>query len=116
MDVFLMRHPAREAEQGLCIGQSDVELSADGISSFPDLVEKAAVVKPTRVASSDLVRCQKLANEIARHENLAVEVSSAWREINFGRWENCLWDEIRHHDAKNFAAWTEDFVTVAPPK
>jgi len=110
-----MRHPAREGEAGRCIGQTDVALSAEGISSLPRLGQLAAQVKPTRVLSSDLRRCRILAETIAAKRNLTMEINPGWRELHFGEWENRTWDEIRREDPQRLAAWMDNYVEVAPP-
>src|SRR5271168_4504009 len=115
MDVYLMRHPAREGEAGRCIGQTDVALSTEGISSLPRLGQEAAQVKPTRLLSSDLRRCRILAETIATKCYLTVEINPLWRELNFGEWENRTWDEIREKDPKSLAAWMENYVQISPP-
>jgi len=115
MNVYLMRHPAREGEAGLCIGQTDVALSAEGLSSLPRLGQEAEKVKPTRIISSDLQRCRILAETIAGMRNLSVNINPEWRELHFGDWENRTWDEIRHADPKRLAAWMNHYVEVAPP-
>jgi alpha-ribazole phosphatase len=114
MNVYLMRHPAREGGKGVCIGQTDVGLSAEGRASLPRLCQKAADLKPSRVISSDLQRCRSLAEGIASLLNLTVEINPAWRELNFGDWESRTFDEIQSEDPLNLAAWMENYVEIAP--
>lgn len=116
MNVHLMRHPAREGAPGRCIGQTDVALSAEGCASLPRLGRQAAEMRPTRVVSSDLQRCRLLAEEIAEGQKLKVELSPAWRELDFGAWEDRTWDDIQKEDSARLAAWMENYVEVAPPR
>ncbi len=115
MNVYLMRHPAREGDKGLCIGQTDVGLSAEGRASLPQLCQKAADLKPSRVVCSDLQRCRILAEGIARRLDLTVEINPQWRERNFGDWENRTFDQIQNEDPHNLAAWMANYVEIAPP-
>ena len=115
MPVTLMRHPAVDLSMQRCIGQTDIDLSAEGKSSLGFLAEQACSLGPDQIISSDLQRCRLLAEEIARRLNIRPVFDPIWREINFGTWENRSWEEIRVEEAEAFADWVTDFVRVAPP-
>lgn len=115
MLLRLLRHPATVSRGEQCIGQTDVPLSVKGLATIKRIVEEAACAKPTRILSSDLRRCRTLADAIGARLDIRPEPDAIWREVNFGAWENRTWDDIRGHDPDAFAAWMDDFVTVAPP-
>jgi alpha-ribazole phosphatase len=116
MDLFLVRHTEVENLSGRCIGQSDVPLSEKGKRDVGVLVERLKSLAPTRLISSDLSRCRLLAEALGDALAMTMEVKSAWREVNFGKWENQSWDDVRLTDSERFEAWTKDFVTIAPPE
>ena len=115
MTVTLMRHPEVERPEGLCSGRTEVPLSVAGEASLVGLTAMAAGLFPCRVLSSDSGRCRRLADEVAGKLGLVVEVDPVWREINFGAWENRLWEEIRECEPEAVAAWGRDFVETVPP-
>jgi alpha-ribazole phosphatase len=116
MNLFLIRHTEVEHASGRCIGQSDVPLSKKGKQDIMTLVEHLKPFAPQRVISSDLSRCLMLAERLGEALSMTVEAKSAWREVNFGTWENQSWDDLRGKDAERFDAWMKDFVRIVPPE
>jgi alpha-ribazole phosphatase len=116
MKVFLLRHLETEATAGRCIGQSDVALSEKGRADVAKVVEKVKALVPNVIISSDLMRCRVLAEALAKEVKVDVVFESAWREVNFGKWEGKRWEEIYAKDRTHYEAWAKDFVTFAPPK
>jgi alpha-ribazole phosphatase len=115
MRLIFMRHPAVEFATLRCIGQTDVDLSTAGKSSLNSLAEQACRLLPDQVLSSDLKRCRLLAEQIADRLRITPVFDPIWREIDFGCWENRIWDAIRREEAEAFSEWVADFVTTPAP-
>lgn len=116
MNLFLIRHTEVEGAAGRCIGQSDISLSEKGKQEIELLIEHMKPIAPKCLISSDLSRCRALAERFGEAVSMKVDVNRAWREVNFGAWENRTWDDIQANDGAHFEAWAKDFVTVAPPE
>ena len=109
MDIFLIRHTKTDTLAGLCYGQTDVPLAATFAEEVRALHLKLPVVtEHCLVFSSPLRRCRDLAQTFQK----PIQVDNRLLELNFGDWENRLFDEI---DAALLKKWTENFVTHAPP-
>lgn len=110
MDIYLIRHTKTNTTNGLCYGQSDVPLAATFTEEVRALHGKLPELsKNSLVISSPLQRCLALAQTF----QLPVQVDHRLLEINFGEWENLLFDEIDEALLKN---WTENFVSIPPPQ
>jgi alpha-ribazole phosphatase len=110
MDIYLIRHTKTDTVSGLCYGQSDVPLAA----SFPEeaqfIREKLPELsKNCLVITSPLNRCSQLAQTFRN----PIKTDVRLLEVDFGEWENRLFNEI---DEALLSNWTENFVTVPPPK
>jgi len=70
---------------------------------------------PALVWSSPLVRCRAVAERLATHWGVALSIDDALYEIDFGAWEGREWDEIAANDPAGVAAWSADWLSVAPP-
>jgi alpha-ribazole phosphatase len=109
MDIYLIRHTKTETLAGLCYGQSDVELAASFVDEAQRIRERLPnLLQDCLIISSPLKRCLQLAHTFGR----TIETDDRLQEVNFGDWENQLFDKI---DADLLKKWTENFVTMSPP-
>jgi alpha-ribazole phosphatase len=115
MIVTFMRHPAIAATGERCIGQTDVELSAEGQTTLISLAENACRQRPDRILCSDLQRCRLLGEAIATRLGLCLEPDPIWREVSFGRWENRTWRDIQEKEPRALSEWMADLEKVSPP-
>jgi alpha-ribazole phosphatase len=115
MILTFMRHPPIDAGTEQCIGQTNVELSPDGLTALVSLANEACRLRPDKIFCSDLKRCQLLAEAIAGRLGLFAEPDSIWREVSFGTWENRTWNDIQAREAQALSDWIANFDTVAPP-
>jgi len=116
MDIFLVRHTEVEQDsQARCIGHTNVPLSELGRRNIHLVAARLVTLKPELIISSDLDRCLELAKAAASQLGLEPDPTPAWREVNFGQWENRTWEDIETHDSIVLQAWMKDFVRVAPP-
>ncbi len=110
MEVYLIRHTRPELPPGICYGQTDIGLTADFTEELAALRAKLPAVSPERVYSSPLRRCAEAAKALG---GVRVELDSRLMELNFGVWEMMGWNAI---PIVEMQAWSEDYVTRAPPQ
>lgn len=65
----------------------------------------------TKIISSPLSRCRLLAEAIGKKKQIAVNEDEDLIEMNFGAWENKLWDTIERAELD---AWADDFFDARP--
>jgi alpha-ribazole phosphatase len=86
--LYLIRHGEVEATAaGKLLGRTDTSLSERGLEQARLLAEMLSTARLSAVYSSDLQRARMTAEIIAKRSNLKVQESSAWREIDMGKWE-----------------------------
>ena len=108
MKIWLIRHAKPLVEKGLCYGRLDVgadqsltELASDNlINAFPD----HSAVK--MLMTSPRQRTKQLAKLLAKRLNLNLLEEERLAEMDFGKWEGCLWADIPKSAIDD---WTKDF-------
>lgn len=75
-------------------GQSDVQLSPEGIKQAQKLAENFPVNHIDKVYSSNLQRAFATGAIIAQKFNVPIEADNRLCEISFGDWEGMTYDEI----------------------
>ncbi|MEM6748788.1 MAG: alpha-ribazole phosphatase family protein [Pseudomonadota bacterium] len=110
MALIFLRHSEPLIEQGVCYGQSDIEARALSEAELSALAE-GLPNSLTRIDTSPLSRCAMLAHRLAERLKLPLTIDARLKEIDFGRWENCAWDDIPRDEID---AWAAD-VTGAKP-
>ncbi len=109
MEIYLIRHTKTVAQTGLCYGRTDLEVGDNFLAEAKKIKTKLPEFENSCVIySSPLQRCQKLAAYFC-NANL---IDERLQELDFGDWENCLFDDLPSEDVAN---WTENFVACAPP-
>ena len=109
MEIYLIRHTTPLIQNGICYGQSDLDVT----NSF---VEESRLIKNVlpnnieRVYSSPLKRCTRLASVVFPDQTILL--LDDLREINCGIWEMQAWDDI---PKKELQPWMDDFVNVSIP-
>ena len=97
--LYLIRHGEVEgAAGGRVFGRTDVALSETGIGQSRRLANKLARARLSAVYSSDLNRAIATAQPIAARHNLSVQINSAWREIDMGKWDGQSLTDIHQQD------------------
>jgi len=95
--IWLVRHGLTDwnTQQRFC-GHSDVPLSAQGRVQARWLAQRLQEEKISTIYTSDLARARETAEIIAsrRTQEVPVNLSAAWREIDFGAWEGLTYAEI----------------------
>lgn len=75
-------------------GQSDIELSEEGLEQAKTLAENFPVEHIDKVYSSNLKRAFVTGKTIADKFNVPIIADTRLREISFGLWEGLTYDEI----------------------
>ncbi len=115
--IWLVRHGLTEwnAQQRFC-GHSDIPLSAQGRVQARWLAQQLQEEAISTIYTSDLARARETAEIIAnrRTQAVPVNVSAAWREIDFGAWEGLLYAEIAERFKDHLGFFT-DPEQCSPP-
>ena len=82
--AWLIRHAASTALPGLAVGATDPPLRDHGRVQAAGLAALMAKSPLVRILSSDRRRAVDTARAVARPHGLAVELTEALREIDFG--------------------------------
>ncbi|MCA0203307.1 alpha-ribazole phosphatase [Pararhodobacter sp.] len=109
MALILLRHTRPAVAEGTCYGRTDLDLAPE----FAGDARRIASELPdfTRILSSPLSRCHRLAQAISAARDLPVTVDPRLTEMDFGRWETCPWAEIPRAEID---AWRDDFLHARP--
>ena len=100
---------------GRFCGHSDPELSTAGHAQLGEIVTQVQRWPPSVIYSSDLKRTAQTAEAIASSHNLRVQLRPGLREIYFGDWEGCSWEEIEAADPVAASSWLKRYPHQAPP-
>lgn len=107
MQVYLIRHTEVDIPIGLCYGQTEVPLQKNFHKDFKKIRDEIPSTIDL-VYSSPLKRCTTLAEFLSN----SVQTDPRLLELNFGNWENKVWQEI---PKKETADWMNNFVQTPTP-
>lgn len=110
--VCLARHPAVQVPRGICYGQTDVALAPGWEGFAHKLAEQMRSHGISRLIASPLTRCRLPAEKVRRLTGCDLRLDDRLLEMNFGAWENRLWNDVPR-DALD--AWAADLSGFAPP-
>lgn len=109
MHIYLIRHTTPDIDLAYCYGQTDLDVAA----TFLKEAERIQLMLPApdnmRIFSSPLLRCKKLAQNLAGDR---VIYNERLKEFCFGDWEMQRWKEI---NKKELDYWMEDIVNRKTP-
>jgi alpha-ribazole phosphatase len=115
--LWLVRHGVTRwnIEQRFC-GQSDIPLAARGRMQARWLARRLQPECITAIYSSDLQRARETAEIIAQRQphTMPVNVSVAWREINFGAWEGLTYEQIAQRFEQHADFFSDPLHCAAP--
>ena len=112
MRIHLLRHTRPDIPEGICYGQTDVDV----LTTFQ--VEKEIAVQNLEglnydlVFSSPLQRCLKLAQNIVFNPD-DILVDERLKVLHFGEWEMKPWSEIEQ--TKEARKWFENYMSIPAP-
>ncbi len=108
MIIDLIRHTTPDIADGICYGQTDLDLVSSFQTEF-DLVHNKTMPHYNCVISSPLKRCYKLAKTL---ETNSLTQDPRLMEYNFGDWELKPWAEFKTEQIDN---WMNNFVDQPAP-
>ena len=119
MRVLLARHGETDWNAAARIqGASDIPLNARGERQAYELGAKLIDMggaAPDYIYASPLGRAARTAEIIGGMMGIRPIIAPALRELSFGEWEGCTWEEIGERWPREFAAYTADRENYAPP-
>jgi probable phosphoglycerate mutase len=114
--ILLVRHGGTLlSSEDRFAGSTDVELSDEGRAQAARLGQRLAGAMLAAVYCSDLKRARDTAMAIAAPHGLRAIRSEALREIDHGVWEGRIHGEVEREFAGDYARWSADPFTHAPP-
>lgn len=114
--LCLVRHGQTDWNlEGRYQGQSDVALNEKGFEQARNLAEQLKEQTFNVIYSSDLKRARQTAEPIANALGMKVQLEPRLREINQGKWEGVLVEDIKARYAEVWSRRTEDPANVRPP-
>jgi alpha-ribazole phosphatase len=115
--LWLVRHGVTRwnVEQRFC-GQSDIPLTPRGRVQARWLAHRLQSERIAAIYSSDLQRAWETAEIIAQWQQNAVpiNISPAWREINFGAWEGLTYEQIAQNFEQHASFFSDPLHYAAP--
>jgi alpha-ribazole phosphatase len=114
--LILIRHGQTDWNvEGRYQGQVDIPLNECGREQAAQIVRALSGVNLAAVYASDLGRAVETAQALAQAAGLQVRVDPRLREINQGRWEGRLFDEIRAEYPEELRRRRENPLAFKPP-
>ncbi len=104
--VFLLRHPhVQAAEEEICDGSSQVDLSEMGEVQAQNMVEFLSCYPIDAVYASDLSRAIHPAELLAQQQGVELQLVPGLREINCGEWEGLTYKEVQEQYPDLYREW-----------
>lgn len=109
MALTFLRHTTPDVARGVCYGRTDLGLA----DSFDEELKQVldAVPKASRIVTSPLTRCRRLAERLSQAHGPKAEVLDGLTEMDFGRWEMVPWSDIPREELD---IWAVDFMGARP--
>ncbi len=108
MQLFALRHTSVGIPENICYGYSDIPLSESFETEAEVVLKELESIKFNKVYSSPLSRCTSLADKISKD----YIISENLKEMNFGKWEMQIWDDINDD---YFKKWAENYTVLPCP-
>lgn len=116
MRLLLVRHGETDWNAaGRIQGCTDTPLNARGRAQALALAGRLCGERPQRLYTSPLRRARETAAIVGAELTLEPETVEALREISFGVWEGCSWEEIQRRWPREFAWCEGDRLRRSPP-
>ena len=116
MQLILVRHGETEWNKiGRCQGISDVPLNSTGIKQAEKLAESLKKENISAIFSSSLKRAFFTAQEIAKYHPVDIEIENKFREMDQGKFEGMMFDQIISNYSDIMETWREEPEKVILP-
>ena len=107
--LILVRHgETLHNVAGIAQGWNDSALSERGLQQVERLAKRIVMYRPNALFSSSLERAMTTARAIADATGLEIQPLDELREMNYGRWENRSFLDVRREDASIYEQWIAD--------
>ncbi len=109
---WVWRHPKPHGAAGRCIGRTDVPLDPRRAKRLAHRIRAHARRHglAREVWTSPLARCRSV-GRCLRAFGFVHRIDADLCELDFGTWDGRAWQEV---DARDLAAWTDDFLQHRP--
>ncbi|MGL5574911.1 MAG: histidine phosphatase family protein [Sarcina sp.] len=122
MKIIFVRHTQSEGNyKRIYAGRIDYDLTELGevqaieiSNSVEILYDTKEFSKDTKIYTSPLTRCKKLAEKIAKNKGFEIVDVESLIEYNFGVFEGKSTDEIK--DKIEYKKWSDDYINYKIPK
>jgi alpha-ribazole phosphatase len=109
--LYAVRHARPLIAEGICYGQLDSPADLDATAACAAALA-TELPGQARLICSPLQRCEQLTLILlGLRPDLTLKIDSRLREMDFGAWEGCRWDDI---GADAVDAWVRDFAQHRP--
>jgi len=102
LDIYFLRH-GQTISAGTYTGATDVVLSEQGVSQIHRISDDIKQIQFDFIFCSPLSRC-RMSLELLEIDTSCI-FDETIREINFGNWENCSFEEIYRQDRQTMEQW-----------
>jgi len=108
--MIFLRHPKPDIPQNVCYGRTDMDIAEIG---HQQIINAVKITPPlTRIIASPALRCRKLAEQLAKRENLELSFDERLWEMHMGDWEGVAWKDINREESE---LWLEDTHNNSTP-
>lgn len=116
MRLIVVRHGETEWNKMKRVqGMTNIPLSQHGQRQARLVARRLRNLRISAIFSSPLDRAKSTANAIGAACRVPVTVDESLREINFGDWEGCTFEEIGARDPEMLAVWNATPHLCTPP-
>ena len=113
--IYLIRHGESQAnEQGIFLGQTDMDLTDKGRQQAKKTAEYLRNVKVDVIYSSDLSRAYHTAEATAAIVGLPIIKEKALREISCGEWDRQPFSLLKEKYPQSYQLWLQDIGHSRP--
>ncbi|SHJ05229.1 alpha-ribazole phosphatase [Geosporobacter subterraneus DSM 17957] len=117
MELILVRHGETQLNyQKKYCGWSDSCLTEEGLLQAKRAADKLREETIQHIYCSDLKRTVQTAERINAYHHVGLTQSKELRELNFGKWEELTYRDIKEQYPKEAADWEADWLNYAVPE
>ncbi|MDZ7760504.1 MAG: histidine phosphatase family protein [Desulfovermiculus sp.] len=114
--ILLIRHGQAGGASGKrYIGQTETELTSQGLAQARALADWLMPVPIERIVCSDLIRSVQTARILAKAKGQPIEPDSGLREIFLGSWEGLPMALVKEEDPQAYEQRGRDLAGYRPP-
>ena len=115
MLLYLVRHGQTEANRHRTFqGTTDFPLNDTGHTQALDIMTYLRTEPVTAMYTSPMIRARETAGPLAEHFSIVPESIPDFHEVDCGRWEGVVFDQIVEEDPERLGQWLTDPEVAAP--